>query len=919
MLDLILWYLVISVIGLLALPVVYRFLPFLSDRGYTLARTLGLLIWGYIFWVLASLHILQNDKGGVLVALLLLGLLSFWAGGGLQSWRKIFAWLSTRKRLVIISECLFLAAFIFLAVLRSTNPQISGTEKPMELAFINSILRSPSFPPADPWLSGYSISYYYFGYVLVAMLSRLTGVASGIAFNLMISLVFALTAVGAYGIMNSLLAWWSQRRQAQGKSGLFSQGWALLAPMFILLVSNLEGGFEVLHAQGLFWQDNGLGQQSTFWPWLGLLELNQPPSQPYSWTPNRPGGIWWWRASRVVQDYNLQTDVKQAIPGFPFSSYIVPIPQQSGPIEVIDEFPFFSYYLADLHPHVLAMPFVMLVVALALNLYLRGAQGSLSAWSMGAWIKRGEFWVTSLAVGALGFFNTWDFPIYVALFSAVFTLVRVQQIGWDWRQRLYDFFKIGISLGIAGFGLYVLFYIGFSSQAGGILPSMIFFTRGVNFWIMFGSLLIPLVIWQLWLRRNMTGRFVFRTGFLFAALVVGILWIGSFLLGIFGLNLAALGSLASSAGSGNFISGLAANLNTWGSLFAGLQGGSFSGQIVLEALLRRVEMPGTWITLLLLLAFTWGLLASFRKKPEFVDEVESVETEPEVLAEVVEAEPESPVEVEEIEVPVQTEADPGTGDPNGFVLLLVLVGVGLTLVPEFVYLRDQFGTRMNTIFKFYFQTWMLWGLAASFASVLIFTELRGRLAWIGKSVLLLVILLSLIYPYSGIRDRVNFLQAGNWTLDGNASLGRDDPDEWSAMMWLSNAPYGIIAEAVGGSYGPAARMATHSGLPNVLGWPGHEGQWRGGGLEIGSRESDISTLYRTQDWSQAQAILQQYQIRYVVVGNLERGTYVADQSKGLRALDEQKFSKNLRVAFQDGGVTIYEASIINQAVAKEFH
>ena len=46
MLDLILWYLVISVIGLLALPVAYRFLPFLSDRGYTLARTLGLLVMG---------------------------------------------------------------------------------------------------------------------------------------------------------------------------------------------------------------------------------------------------------------------------------------------------------------------------------------------------------------------------------------------------------------------------------------------------------------------------------------------------------------------------------------------------------------------------------------------------------------------------------------------------------------------------------------------------------------------------------------------------------------------------------------------------------------------------------------------------------------------------------------------------------
>jgi hypothetical protein len=50
------------------------------------------------------------------------------------------------------------------------NPQISATEKPMEFAFLNSILRDPALPPADPWLAGYDISYYYFGYVLMAML-----------------------------------------------------------------------------------------------------------------------------------------------------------------------------------------------------------------------------------------------------------------------------------------------------------------------------------------------------------------------------------------------------------------------------------------------------------------------------------------------------------------------------------------------------------------------------------------------------------------------------------------------------------------------------------------------------------------------------------------------------------------------------
>ena len=103
---------------------------------------------------------------------------------------------------------------------------------------------------------------------------------------------------------------------------------------------------------------------------------------------------------------------------------------------------------------------------------------------------------------------------------------------------------------------------------------------------------------------------------MFALVIVAILWGGSFLLGLLGLNLSALGNLASSLGDGNFISRLAANLVNWGSLFTGLQGGSFAGQIFGEALIRRLEMPGTWITLLLMLAFTWGLLAIYEKVPE---------------------------------------------------------------------------------------------------------------------------------------------------------------------------------------------------------------------------------------------------------------------------------------------------------------
>ncbi len=86
------------------------------------------------------------------------------------------------------------------------------------------------------------------------------------------------------------------------------------------------------------------------------------------------------------------------------------------------------------------------------------------------------------------------------------------------------------------------------------------------------------------------------------------------------------------------------------------------------------------------------------------------------------------------------------------------------------------------------------------------------------------------------------------SLDGTAYIGSYAPDDLSAIYWLRQAPDGVIVEAVGGSYSGYARMATYSGLPNVLGWPGHESQWRGGAVEMGSREADIETIYQSSRW-----------------------------------------------------------------------
>jgi uncharacterized membrane protein len=218
----ILWYLTLFLLNIVTFPLAYRLFPALADRGYTLARALGLLFWGFAFWLLASLGIVQNNAGGILFALAILVGISGWAlyrpaadGGsivqkkqpstmivGIQS---LVEWLKTNWKLVLTTELLFFIAFAFMALVRAGNPEALGTEKPMELAFINAIIHSPTFPPHDPWLSGYSISYYYFGYVMAALLAKVTATSGGVAFNLMLALMFGLNTIGSFGIVYNLL------------------------------------------------------------------------------------------------------------------------------------------------------------------------------------------------------------------------------------------------------------------------------------------------------------------------------------------------------------------------------------------------------------------------------------------------------------------------------------------------------------------------------------------------------------------------------------------------------------------------------------------------------------------------------------------------------------------------------------------
>jgi YYY domain-containing protein len=837
--SLALWYLIATLAGLAAFPLSYCLLHGLPDRGYAFTRSLGLLLWGYVFWISGSLGILRNDLGGLLLALAVLAGLSLLFIRRIN-FEELRAWYLSRRSYMLWVELLFLVAFIGWAFVRSANPEIWGTEKPMEVAFINSVLRSESFPPYDPWLSGYAISYYYFGYVLVGMMGKFSAVPGSVAFNLGLSLVFALTAVGAYGLVYNLLA--ARRDTSTGSGAGTGQGdsnpfYALLGPLFVLIVSNIEGFLEVLHARGLFWSVGPGGEMtSRFWTWLDIADLNQPPGGPISWLPRMygSGNWWWWRASRVVQDYNYRSD----------------------PVQIIDEFPFFSYLLGDLHPHVLAMPFAFLALALALNLFLGGGGGRVSLPRTGlSWnISFGTFLLAALALGGMAFLNTWDWPIYLAFFTGAYVLGSARKRGWGW-ERLVEFASLGLFLGLCGFVLYLPFFIGFSSQAGGLLPSTVFSTRGSHLWVMFAPLLVPLFAFAMYLMKKYGNRESFKRGVLLTGIVLAVFSLVSLLLVLAIVGLPLLSSLNPLAGSA-------------GDLFLGNIGAPGWGALLQESLLRRLIYPGGWLTLASLLALCAGLLSKVNGR--YSDDL--------------------------------LKGTSGFPHSYAFALLLILSGALLVLAPEFFYLRDQFGSRMNTIFKFYFQAWLLWGVAAAYGTAILFIKLRGLWAGLLRMVTVLVIGMALVYPTLSLWDKTQaFNPALGLTLDGAVHIAAYSPDEMAAIEWLRSAPLGVMVEAVrpdGGQYSDFARVSAHSGMPTVLGWIGHQLQWRGGNHEIGTRQGDIDRLYSSRSWEETAEILQQYQIRYIYVGARERSTY---------RLFEAKFERMLAPVFRQGEVVIYEA------------
>jgi YYY domain-containing protein len=829
--PLIVWWLVLEVMGLLVFPLVAFVLRGLRDRGWAFAKTIALLVVGYLVWLPASLQLLPYSEGTVLGALALVGVAGL--GVGWVTRADLKAFLQERWALLLGTEALFTLAFLFFAVIRAQNPDLfhiwRGGEKPMDLAFINGILRSRYFPPLDAWFSDGYINYYYYGYYLITVLIRLTGVVTTTAFNLAIPTLFAMVLTGGFSIVTHLTRrWWA------GLVGCF----------FVAMLANLDGLHQVLAA----------------------------------YQQHLPLSFDFWASSRVI----------------PFT---------------INEFPFWSFLFADLHPHVIDLPVEILAIGLAVALISeRRAQPDSLARTVSRLLLLG------LVLGAMYCINTWDLPTY-ALLIVLAVVWREYNALRPGRWLSYALVRrVAGSLVVIALGAYLFyqpFYAHFQTTAASGIGPVKAPDQLADYTTLFG-------VW------------------LFIAATFFFVELYQWLAGLLAANLEAKGDEPGMRPAYSLLFWVLALVAGLAFLFVFFALGKLL--IVLYALLA--------------LGLVLFLAQGHRQRPA-----------------------------------------------RQITYLFLLMGIGLSILVETVYIRDFLDNsdweRMNTIFKFFMQVWLFYSLGSALAvfemvrwawrartrvrleagdrmaqararwadearwiedeypeaasasggqarlpaprgGVLAVLEavflvrgqgvLPGVVRWAWSAGLAFLVLASSIFLVAGTEARIadhnlwaqvqRPVNSANYTptLDGAAYMTAWYPGDDAAIQWINDHIAGtpVILEDSCGSYQWYGRVSVYTGLPTVMGWSDHEGEQRYG-EEVGVRVSDVQTIYATTDPHLALNLIHKYDVQYVYLGQLERATcgdFGGKAGDPLPAAAVSKFDAmvgtSLQVVYRNPDVTIYK-------------
>jgi YYY domain-containing protein len=923
------WWLVLQLVGAATLPLCLLAFRRLPDRGYALSKPFGLILLGFTFWFFSTdnwIPVLPNSAGGIVGAMFVLAVIS--AVAAYLHLDDMIAWVRAHWRYIVGVEVALFVVFALAVSLRAVVGQISGTEQPMDLMFLNSTIRAEHFPPEDPWLFGHTVAYYYFGYLIVGMMTQLSGVAADVGYNIGLAMIAALTLLGGFGIVYNLISaregslavsdTWANpgtppnaamraRAAQQPKVSAVADTLVMEKPAPAPTVApakprsatpaainwkapvfGVAGALMLVVMGNLVWlfvfaSAYGIGG-SGFYNWVDVsgLTANEPRTD---WYPSDFFGFF--NASRI---YPINNDDYRAI----------------------TEFPMFSFLLGDMHPHVMALPFVLLVVALALTLFRSDVPLDITFWFKRPLLLIGA----AIMIGGLAFINTWDiatmaFVVVVAALVANFAQMRASG-AWAVREPRTAIAATNelsadalMTLGIVAvvhLALLIVLLVAMRPSpviAIGLIAVIIkqlacfawYLSRprwpfGIELAVRTVSFALPMLLLAIDLylpfytsfssQADGIGAVVTRSGitepgtrpfhlllFWGPLFVVVLPFVAARLLALRDrLNtlvyaIAAIPGLAVIAG--------------W-VIFFGLQKATDSAKLEdAGGLFAQVGDRGSgWLTAIFLAAMLTAALAALWGE-------------------------------------LSARNDARTSRSSLFALLLTCVALLLVLGTEFFYVGDVFNNRMNTVFKLYYQAWLLLALAGGFALYYVASHWRltfegartYRMAWAAGVVL--VLLGAALYPLGGTYNRT---EGDPWRRgDYLHGLAYYSAGERAGIDWLNERADGqdvVIAEAVGNDYTMASRISAATGIPTIVGWVGHENQWRGSIDPYAGRFEDVEKLYRTQDINEARQILQKYGVTYVYVGQLEQQQYAS--SGGLAKFE------GMPVMFQSGEVTIYRAT-----------
>ncbi|RUA19847.1 MAG: hypothetical protein DSY79_12600 [Chloroflexi bacterium] len=486
----------------------------------------------------------------------------------------------------------------------------------------------------------------------------------------------------------------------------------------------------------------------------------------------------------------------------------------------ITEFPFFTFLFADLHAHMMVIPFTLLVIGLGLNLVI-GLRDGGWVWTVVSAVALG------LGLGSLWVVNSWDFPSYLILTLGLLSLAVYFTNG----SRTEKFALLGVlAVEIVAVSIlaFLPFHQAYETFNSGLDVSK-WRTPVDRFLGIHGLFLFVIASFLLYQARSTLKELVWSFGDRdYQVTVQGIAWMR--------VCVAAVGLAAVFFAAAGF----------W-----------------------NVTLLMVFLALVGIVA--WNIFAS--KNEERAYEV----------------------------VPL-------------FLLSLALfIGIGVDLVR----VEGDIG-RMNTFFKYYLEIWVLLSIVAAYmlwhlgASGFLRPNI-GLRSGVWMAVLAVLIGSSLVYTALGSRARVSDrFTDGPSTLDGTAYMAaavhqeQEQPFElkWDqeAIEWVQDNVKGspVILEAHLSQYRWGARFANYTGLPTVIGWPWHQIQQRTAySYAITDRAQDVREMYETTNEKRALDLLRRYQVKYVVVGDLERITY---PGKGLN-----KFETLGRKVFENQGTAIYEA------------